>query len=77
MGRSATEHRKDLTMDILLGSFQNIFFGWNSYFFNMQIDRCFRKRTVLLENLLRIRKTKGPFKKCVTRERAEGKLTKN
>ena len=27
MGRSESVHKKDFTMDVLLGSFQNVFFG--------------------------------------------------
>ena len=41
----------------------------------MQIDGCFRKRTVLFEKIW-YDKSMGPFKTCITQERAEKRLEK-
>ena len=39
-----------------------------SYLFNMQIDGCFSKRTLLLEKMLSYNKSIGSFKMCITQE---------
>ena len=73
-GRSTSVHKKNSTIDILLGITQKLL--GELFFFNTQIDGCFWKRTVLLEKLLWCDKRMKPFKTCVTQERVEGKLTK-
>ena len=49
---------------------------WGSYFFNTQIDGCFKKRTVLFEKVLWYDKSMRTFKTCVTQEKEEEKLKK-
>ena len=72
--RSAIVHKKLTPPLIFYWKLSKSFLG--SYFFNTKIDRCFRKRTLLLEKMLWYDKSIRPFKMCVTQERGEGRSTK-